>query len=229
MFELPAEFDISGMEIRYLLVGSDMTRSVRSFLRSRPGVRHYVLETLLADGSPATALRAYIYRPGFGFAFVAADLTTGPLSRTITLTPRPLKFIDLRGRVVLSDGGASRAPRIVALYWPVDCAYFGPMMDCALGPLGPVASTSLAEDGSFTLPVPDFGGDPALARFADKGELSFRIVAPSGADVLILHDRLKVAERYNPVVLDPSAPTFSHGTPLEIIHEVIPELKQSGP
>lgn len=167
-----------------------------------PRVYDYPVVTSIG-GRPASSLKAYAYRAGFGFALVEMDLAPDRASPSIDLPFKPLHTIELAGRIVLPEGiNADRLDLSVGYMATWSCDFYQ-LIDCPLGPM-PISLTPLAKDVAFAVEVPDFAHDPGLARFESKGDFNlvlrdrdFNIVCwvePDESD----HGDVPVAETYPP-------------------------------
>lgn len=158
-------------------------------LRTAPGVHDYVIDAVVND-RPAGLFKAWAYAPGFGFSLLSIDLTQGPASRTVVLRFAPLRTVTFNGRLIATaDTPAFAGRQVQALYNPAfTCDFFmgTQWMDCLTGPIV-MGAASIADDGRFTVELPDLANDSALAGFRHKGSFSFRVMEGPGRPAFSLN------------------------------------------
>ena len=139
--------------------------------RLDPGRREYVIETS-RDGQPATTFETIVYVPGHRFVVLPRlplD-SRGGLTRSIEL--QPLGSVRLSGEIILAR--PVKGLSIEAGYMPTWECHVLQLIDC-LQTWMPVARAVVAEDGRFTLDVPDFARDPTVASYTGRQRGHFRL------------------------------------------------------
>jgi hypothetical protein len=177
---LPQDIDTAGLSIRYLLTGTFGAYS--GFVRTRPGVRDYRIDTFY-EGRPAETLKVAVYCPGYGVeTFNVPDLSA-TAERTAEVRLKPLATLPLSGRVLLPLGTAPRGLRLEVSFEPFwECEFFG-LSDClTAGHM--VASGELDGAGGFSVEVPDFARDPLAGTFKRRGEFTLRLTERRGGKAL---------------------------------------------
>jgi hypothetical protein len=114
-------------------------------------------------GKPATTLKIAMWCRGYGMALVdVAALESSTFERSISLTPR--KELPMAGRLLPSSDGVSLAGATLRVYYNADwlCEFFN-LADCMV-PTWEVAVDRIADAGTFRVMVPDFAGDPVVAK-----------------------------------------------------------------
>jgi hypothetical protein len=176
VFHFPSSFDTTGLKITYGMAGA--FGGVVGVIRGAPKIHDYPFETAYL-GKPATSLKGYAYRTGYGVEFFRVDLPASRSSRTIALELKPLGTVRIAGHVQLPEGRSPDGLRLAVSYSPSwQCEFFGEL-DCMVGEER-MEATPLPVDGSFAFDVPDFWRDAGLTRFESKGGFSLRVVDASG-------------------------------------------------
>ena len=114
-------------------------------------------------GKPATTLKIAVWCRGYGMALVdVAALESSTFERSLSLTPR--KDLPLNGRLLPSPDGVSLAGATLRVYYNADwlCEFFN-LADCMV-PTWEVAVDRIADAGTVRVMVPDFAGDPVVAK-----------------------------------------------------------------
>jgi hypothetical protein len=96
VFHFPSSFDTTGLRIMYGMAGA--FGDVVGIISGAPKIHDYALETAYL-GKPATSLKGYAYRTGYGVEFFTVDLPAGRSSRTIALELKPLGTVRIAGHV----------------------------------------------------------------------------------------------------------------------------------
>jgi hypothetical protein len=165
-------------------------------------------------GKPATTLKIAVWCRGYGMALVdVAALESSTFERSISLTPR--NELPMTGRLLPSSDGVSLADATLRVYYNADwlCEFFN-LADCMV-PTWEVAVDRIADVGTFRVMVPDFAGDPVVAKSpggtprASTGSFSLRAdrnaapyhywLEPEGATF----SKVPVASAYPSLVLRP--------------------------
>jgi len=167
----PDGVDLSGLEIHYQLTGP--FGGVGEFLRTDPAVREYAIVPSY-EGQAARTLKAIIYVPRFRFVLLSEPALEDRSQDMTTITLEPLNSIPLSGEIALARPvrGLTIQARYMA-YWGHD--FFG-IVDGAVQTFT-VAESKIADDGTFTLNVPDFSRDPVVASYAGRSAAGgFRLI-----------------------------------------------------
>jgi len=204
--------------------GADLTRLwVNYFLRGPfggyggsgrldPAMREYVIETS-RDGRPAITFEGIVYVPGYQFVVLPrSPVNNRGETRSIAL--RRLGTIPLSGEVILAR--PVRGVSIEAGYMPFwECDFFM-LIDCMQTWI-PAARTGVAEDGRFTLNVPDFAQDPVVAAYAGRLRGNLRLFLRETISGNIAYDVEDLRTRGRSAEL-PIAPQY----PLDVQLVVVP-------
>jgi hypothetical protein len=92
----PDRADLTGLSIRYSMTGS--FGGYGSFVRTRPDVREYAIETWRGS-QPAATLKAIIYCPGYRMVLLAESELAGRRVGPVSIALVPLGWVPLSGRV----------------------------------------------------------------------------------------------------------------------------------
>jgi len=188
LLRLPSTADTTGLHISYFMTGA--FGGYGSFVRTKPDVHGYVIDTWY-ENKPASALKIIVYCPGYGIELLnipsLADLSD--MSASVEL--KPLPTVHLSGKIVTPEGSALKDFKIEVIYWAFwEQEFFG----IGDGPVSPfkLASADVSRDGSFSVAVPDFTRNPAIAPFMEKGVIGLRARDPKTGNFAY---RLESAER----------------------------------
>ena len=183
----PRTIDTTSLEIRYFLGGE--FGGYGGFVRTNPETWDYTIETSY-EGKPARSLKAIVFCPGYEMKLLDIPSLDDSAAKSIDLELRPLKLIQLSGRVILPEADSKLSLRIDAryeAYW--DHEFFG-IADGFVSSFD-LASTALSEDGSFSMMVPDFAHDPAVNSFKDRGAIQLTTRDPKTGNLTNWLERSK--------------------------------------
>lgn len=167
LLRLPPTVDTTGLHISYFMTGA--FGGYGGFVRTKPNVHDYVIDTS-HENKLAETLKLIIYCPGYGIELLnilsLADLS----AKSAFVELKPLPSVQLSGKIVLPEGSARKDFKIEVFY----LAYWGhEFFGIADGLVTTfkLASADVSRDGSFSVAVPDFARDSAVASFKEKGAL----------------------------------------------------------
>ena len=172
VFRVPEGIDTKGVFIDYYLVGGDRAEHSGRIV-CVPDVHEYPLE-VARGGRPPSSMKAFASRPGYGTALVEVALASSQAPVLVDLALSPLATVKFAGRILFPDSQPPAGLKVAIEYLRTWYCAFYQLMDCLLGPER-VGLVPFAADGSFTADVPDYAHDPALGRFAGKGEFSLEL------------------------------------------------------
>ena len=164
----PDRADLTGLSIRYYMTG--LFGGYGSFVRTRPDVREYAIETW-RGGLQAGTFKAIIYCPGYRTVLLTESALAGRRVEAISVALEPLGWVPLSGRV--TSVPTTKDLSVEAVYLPFWAQEFFGILDGPV-PRFTVDTTKVAADGSFTLRVPDFAHDPVTTAVGDgkmRGEI----------------------------------------------------------
>ena len=185
ILHFPHTLDTTGLEISYKAGGCG------SFVTPEPGVWDYTIPSMCRPGSeigPAESVRAAIFAPGYSIALIDVPSLSALTTPDINVRLDPLPLITVRGRVAPPDVPWNKPTFAAVSYEATWHCEFYRLADCMLG-IGQVATSSPTDaDGAFTVRIPDFAHDPALAPFSTRGDLHFnlKIGDPAGDAAYLL-------------------------------------------
>ena len=186
------DIDTSHLSINYFLTGS--FGGYGSFVRTEPGKWDYEIDTTY-EGRPAKTLKAMVFCSGYQFNLVnVRELNDNASARDLTLELKPLRSIDLSGKVILPKHQLAAGLVVEARYlarWGHD--FFG--IADGLVRSFVIGSTALSSDGSFSIAVPDFAHDPTIESFKRKGAIALILRQPKTGNILYLLERSKTPGR----------------------------------
>ncbi len=196
----PDAADLSGLSIQYFLVGP--FGGFGSFVRTRPDVREYSLDTW-RGGQRAATVKVIIYCRGYGPVLLTESALADRRVGTLSIKLEPLKSVPLSGKVISTP--VPRDLRIEAVYLAHWAHKFFGITDGAVASFM-VDTTKVAADGSFALRVPDFAHDPVTTSFGDglwRGEI--RLIAREMASENIPYQLEEVQQAGQPASLSIAA------------------------
>ena len=176
----PEGADLTGLWVNYFLRGP--FGGYGGSGRLDPAMREYVIETS-REGRPATTFEAVVYLPGYRFVVLPRTPLEGRRADFSRIELLPLASLQLSGEIILARPVKGLTIQ-VGYYADWECIFFE-LIDCMLGRIV-VAESQIAEDGTFTLQIPDFMRDPTVASFGTR----------RGRFSLILRDKATGNEPY---------------------------------
>jgi hypothetical protein len=169
--QFPDGTDLTGLWVNYFLRGPFGGYGGNG--RLDPGTREYIISTS-REGRLATTFEAIVYVPGYRFVVLPRTPLDGRRAEIRRIELQPLTSLPLSGEIILARPvkGVSIEAGYMASW---ECDLFM-LFDC-LQTWIPVARTVVAEDGRFTLNVPDFVQDPVVAAYTGRLRGNFRLFA----------------------------------------------------
>jgi hypothetical protein len=167
LLRLPPTVDTSGLHISYFLTGA--FGGYGSFVRTEPGVHDYAIDTSY-ENKPAETLKIIIYCPGYGIELLNIPSLSDISARSVSVELKPLPSVQLSGKIVAPEGSDLMDFKIEVYY----LAYWGHeffRITDGFVTTFKLVSTDVPRDGSFSVAVPDFTRDSAVASFKEKGAL----------------------------------------------------------
>src|SRR5262245_25936763 len=206
LLRLPASVDTTGLNISYYITGA--FGGFGGYVRTKPNVRDYLIEASY-ENRPAQTLKIIIYCPGYGIKLIDVSSLADSSSRSAAVELEPLPSVSLTGKIVAPEGRNRRNFKMEVEYlafWVQEVFGIADGMVASFK----VASADVKHDGVFSIAVPDFARDPAIASFKEKGALTLRARDPktgNAAYTLESADRpgrvakLGVAAKYDGLLL----------------------------
>jgi hypothetical protein len=169
LLRLPTKVNITGLQFSYFMTG-DFGEVFNSVI-AKPTVHDYEIDTSYKN-KPARTLKIIIYCQGYGIELLDIPSLTDLSAKSASVELKPLPSIRLTGKIVAPERNARKNFKIEVLYvvnWIRE--FFG----SAIGfrDTFKLASVGASRDGSFSVVVPDFARDPAIASFKRKGAIEF--------------------------------------------------------
>ena len=206
LLRLPTKVNTTGLQFSYLMTGA--FGGVNNIVTTKPTVHDYVIDTSYKN-MPARTLKIIIFCPGYGIELLNIPSLTDLSAKSASFELNPLSTVRFSGKIVAPEGNALKNFKVEVFYlayW--DHEFFG------IGDGGvtifKLASVNAPRDGSFSVAVPDFASDPAIASFKEKGGLRLMAREPkTGAFAYTLEraDRpgrdaeFEIATKYNEALL----------------------------
>src|SRR5262245_10586634 len=167
LLRLPTTVNTTGLQFSYFMTGA--FGGVSNFVITRPAVHDYVIDTSYKN-QPARTLKIIIYCPGYGIELLNIPSLTDLSAKSASFELNPLSTVRFSGKIVAPEGNALKNFKVEVFYlayW--DHEFFG------IGDGGvtvfKLASVDAPRDGFFSVAVPDFASDQAIASFKEKGRL----------------------------------------------------------
>src|SRR6266481_1358234 len=158
------------VQVRYFLNGGSMVQEASSI--AKPEDAGIVVKTG-ASGKTASSFRAIVYSPGCQFATIQADdLSTS--TRQVQFQCQKLTTTTLHGRTDAARF-AVRDLQVQALYVCGWAGKFFGIPGIAISPFS-VTRAHVETDGSFSVELPDFTGDPLWTNLSHNATLMFSLV-----------------------------------------------------
>jgi hypothetical protein len=155
------------VQVRYFLNGDPAVQQSSSIAKPDDGK---ILVKTGVDGRPARSFRAIVYSPGCQFVTIREDDLSAS-TRQGEFQCQKLSTTPLRGKAEITKF-AGRDLQVQALYACNWAGQFFGMPGLAISPLS-VASAHVESNGSFTMELPDFSGDPLWASLSHNATLMF--------------------------------------------------------
>ncbi|HEY6250874.1 MAG TPA: hypothetical protein VI685_13015 [Candidatus Angelobacter sp.] len=166
------------VQVRYFLTGEFGVVSSASTATDDKGT--IVIRTEVESKS-ATSFRAIAYAPGCQFVVITVDdLSTS--NRQGQFECQPLRTTLLQGSVPTS-GHTGQDLQVEVLY---SCDWAPEFFKIGHGAISPLslAKVQVATDGSFSVELPDFAGDPLYSTLSSNATLKFFLVDASNGQRL---------------------------------------------
>jgi hypothetical protein len=188
LIRLPTRVDTSALRINYHMTGA--FGGYGGFVRTKPNLHAYAIDTSY-ESKPAETLKIIVHCPGYGMELINVPSLADSSANGAPVELKPLPSVHLSGRIVTPEGAALKDFKIevfYSAYWELEFFRIGD------GPVSAfkLASADVSRDGSFSVAVPDFTRDPAIASFKEKGAIGLRAHDPKTGNFAY---RLESAER----------------------------------
>ena len=167
LLHLSTKVNTTDLQIRYFITGP--FGGYGSFVRPRPNVRDYVIETS-HENMPAETLKIVIYCPGYGIELLNIPTLSAVSARKASVELKPLPSVRLSGKIVTPEGRSGKEFKTEVTYQAYWVHEFFKIADGMVTAFK-VASIDVTQDGSFSVAIPDFAHDPAVTTFTEKGAL----------------------------------------------------------
>jgi hypothetical protein len=188
LLRLPTTVDTTGLHISYFMTGD--FGGYGGFVRTKPKLHGYAIDTS-RENKPARTLKIIVYCPGYGIELLNLPSLSDLSDMSSSVKLKTLPTVHLSGKIVTPEGSALKDFKIEAIYWANWKLEFFGIVDGAISPFK-IASADVSRDGSFSVAVPDFSRDPAIAPFMEKGVIGLRACDPKTGNFVY---RLESAER----------------------------------
>jgi hypothetical protein len=170
LLRLPSTIDTTDLHISYFMAGD--FGGFGGFVRTKPNLHGYVIDTSY-ENKPARTLKIIVYCPGYGIELLNIPSLADLSAKSASVELKPLTSVQLSGRIVAPEGGARKDFNIEVFYLAYWGHEFFGIVDGFVNTFK-LASTDVTPDGSFSVAVPDFARDSAVASFKEKGLLSLK-------------------------------------------------------
>jgi hypothetical protein len=167
LLRLPPTVDTTGLHINYFMTGA--FGGYGAFVRTKPNVHDYVIDASY-ENKPAKTLRIIVYCPGYRMELINVASLADSSDSGASVELKPLPSVQLSGKIALSEGGVRKDYKVEVLYLAYWGHEFFGILDGFVTTFK-LASAEVQHDGSFSVAVPDFANDPAIATFKEKGVL----------------------------------------------------------
>jgi len=206
LLRIPSTVDTTGLDISYFITGD--FGGFGGFVRTKPNLHGYVIDTSY-ENKPARTLKIIVYCPGYGIELLNLPSLSDLSDMSASVELKPLPAVHLSGKIVTPEGGALKDFKIEVIYWAHWKLEFFGISDGAVSPFK-LASADVSRDGSFSVAVPDFIRDPAIAPFMEKGVIGLRACDPrtgnfayrlESAEHPGIDAEFEIATKYNELLL----------------------------
>jgi hypothetical protein len=203
---LPPAVDTTGLHISYFITGD--FGGFGNFVRTKPNLHGYVIDTS-HENKPASTLKIIVYCPGYGIKLLNLPSLSDLSNVSSSVELKPLPTVHLSGKIITPEGSALKDFKIEVIYWANWKLEFFGIGDGAVSPFK-LASADVSRDGSFSVAVPDFTRDPAIAPFMEKGVIGLRARDPKTGNFAYrlesaerpgTDSELEIAKKYNELLL----------------------------
>lgn len=167
LLRLSTKVNTTDLNISYFMTGA--FGGYGSYVRTRPNVREYVIETSY-ENKPAETLKIVIYCPGYGIELLDIPTLGAPSAKTASVELKPLPSVPLSGKIVPPEGRSHKDFKTEVVYLAYWVHEFFGIADGMVTAFK-VASVDVTQDGAFSVAVPDFVHDPAVTSFKEIGAL----------------------------------------------------------
>lgn len=166
------------VQVRYFLTGEF---GVVSSATTATGDKGSIVIRTEVESKPATSFRAIAYAPGCQFVVISVDDLSAS-NRQGQFECQPLPTTLLQGNVSTSElrGKDLQVEVLYSCDWASDFFKIG---HGAISPLS-VAKVQVGTDGTFSVELPDFAGDPLWSTLSSNATLKFFLVDVSNGQRL---------------------------------------------
>jgi hypothetical protein len=187
------------VQVRYFLSGDPAVQQAGSV--AKPDDNQIVVKTGV-EGKPARGFRAIVFSPACQLATITADDLSSS-TRQADFQCQKLATTPLHGTADVSNF-AGKQLQVEILYMCNWAGQFFGVPGLAISPFS-VAKAKVESDGSFSVDLPDFAGDPLWANLSHNAVLTFVLVDAANGERLARlsapHDlarggALKIARSY---------------------------------
>lgn len=161
------------VQVRYFLNGDSAVQQSSSI--AKPDEQNILVKTG-AEGKPAKSFRAIVFAPGCQFVTIRED-DLAASKRQAEFQCQKLTTVPLTGKADISRF-AGRDMQVEALYVCDWAGQFFGTPGLAISPFN-VGKAKMASDGSFSIELPDFSGDPLWNNLGRNATLMFSLVDAS--------------------------------------------------
>jgi hypothetical protein len=166
------------VQVRYFLSGDPEVQQAGSV--AKPNDNQIVIKTGV-EGKPAKGFRAIVFSPACQLATISADDLSAS-TRQADFQCQKLGTTPLHGKADVASF-AGKPLQVEVLYMCNWAGQFFGVSRLAISPFS-VAKAKVESDGSFTVDLPDFGGDPLWANLAHNAVLRFVLVDAANGERL---------------------------------------------
>jgi hypothetical protein len=212
LLRLPPTVDTTGIQINFFMTGD--FGGYGAFVRTKPNFHDYVIDTSY-ENKPAETLKIIVYCPGYAVKLIEVPSLADSSSSSAFVELDPLPSLRLSGRIVAPEERDHEDFKMEVIYFAYWAHEFFGIMDGAVTTFK-IASVDVKQDGYFSIEIPDFARDPAVASFKRKewlerkGLIELRARDPkTGAFVYRLQSaehpgkdaEIEIATKYNELLL----------------------------
>jgi hypothetical protein len=175
--DLPPNVPSDRVFVRYVLAGQDLG----GWIYGPPGVSSFGIGTV-ADGRPASGIKAILYAPGCAIQTLDLQLAgDDPVRRPFVC--EPVRNVEIRGVLARPERLGSPGVKLQVKYvsrWAQEFLE----LDGVLATNIPVGEAAAVSEGRFRLSIPDFAADASAAKQDRGGEFQIWVKDDRGETVV---------------------------------------------